>query len=118
MVNPANADYRERARILPEKSEAVAAAGATLLQRSGQVAQQVVTFAVAEMTAASDATWRVATCSSPAELAIAQRDVGLAWIARMLSQSITLGTMAMCSQYTALAPFLRAATADADRLSR
>ena len=42
MADPANADHRELARILPEKSEAVAAAGSILLQRSGQVAQQVV----------------------------------------------------------------------------
>ena len=118
MADPAKADHRELARILPEKSEAVAAAGSILLQRSGQVAQQVLTFAVGEMIAASDATWRLAACSSPAALATAQRNLGLAWAARVLSQSITLGTIAMRSQHAAMAPFHRVATANADRLSR
>ena len=47
-----------------------------------------------------------------------QRNLGLAWAARVFSQSITLDTMAMHSQHATMASFHRAATANADRLRR
>jgi hypothetical protein len=118
MAEPMHADYGELARIVPEKSEAVAAAGANLLQRSGKVAHQITSFVANEMIAVVDATSRLAACGSPATLLATQGRLGLAWAARMVAQSITLGTMAMQSQHAAMSPFHRTTTANADRLSR
>lgn len=118
MADPANADHHELARILPEKSEAVSAAGAILLQRSGEIVHQVATFTVNEMMAASRATMAMAACNSPAAMATAQSNFALAWLGRALLQSIALGAMAIRSQHAAMAPFHQAATANAERLSR
>ena len=118
MGDPANADHRELARILPEKSEALSAAGAILLQRSGEAVHQAATFAVNEMMAAARATMAMATCSSPTAIAAAHGNFVLAWLDRVTAQAIALGMMAVRSQHAAMAPFHQAVIANAERLGR
>lgn len=118
ITDPVNADHRELARILPEKAKAVSAAGAVLLQRSGQIGQQATTFAVNELMATARATMAMAACRSPAALATSQSNFALGWWGRVMSQSIALSAMAVRSQREAMAPFHQAATANARRLGR
>lgn len=117
-ADPGKADYRELARILPEKAQAASAAGTILMLRTGQLAQQVATFAAAEMMAASSAAMAMAVSGSPAALATAQGDYARAWLGRMIAQSFTLGTMAMRWQHAGLGPYRRAASANARRLTK
>jgi hypothetical protein len=117
-ADPANADYAELARLVPEKAAAASAAAARLMERSGRLAQQLTTATVNEMVATSRATLRLAACRTPAALAAAQTDLALAWLGRAMAQSIAFATLAMRSQHAAVTPFHRAATANARRLSR
>ena len=72
------------------------------MQRSGEVAQQVTMFALDEMMLASDSAMKMAVCCDPSTIVAAQGNMALAWFGRLTSQAITLPTMAMCSQQTAL----------------
>jgi hypothetical protein len=117
-ADPARADYGELARILPEKAEAASAAWIILLLRSGQIAQQVGTFAATEMTAAATAAMTMAASPSAAALAVAQRNYAGAAAGRWLAQSLALGTIAMRWQHAALLPYRRTVTANARRLAR
>lgn len=117
-ADPMAADYRELARILPEKAEASAASGMIMVQRSGRAAQQVATYAANEMMAAGSAAIAMAACRSPAALVAAQASYAQAWLGRAMAQSMALGTMAMRTQRAVAAPFHQAATANARRLGR
>jgi Phasin protein len=118
MVDPLNADHAEFARMVPEKAQAFADAGAVLLQRSGAVAQQMAKFAANEMALAMRATVALAACRTPSDLAAAQARLVTAWLGRAMSQAIALNAMAVRSQAAAMAPVHRTATANARRLGR
>jgi hypothetical protein len=117
-ADPARADYGELSRILPEKAEAASAAWIILVLRSGQILQQMGTFAATEMTAAATATMAMAASPSAAALAIAQRNYAGAMAGRWVAQSLTLGTVAMRWQQAAMLPYRRTVTANARRLTR
>jgi hypothetical protein len=118
MIDPLNADHREFARIIPEKTTAFSQAGITWLQRSGKVAERMAGFAASEMATASEAAAAMARCRTPADIIAVQSRFATDWFARVLSQSVTLGSLALRLQGAAIVPLHRAATANARRLSR
>jgi hypothetical protein len=117
LADPANADHGELARLLPEKSEAISAASVILLQQAGEAAHRAMLFALDELSAAADATTRIAACGDPSALAALQGNLALATFGRVMAQSIALATLAMGAQQAAILPFHRAATANAKRLT-
>lgn len=116
MVDPMNADHAEFARMVPEKAQAFAAAGAAMLQRSSDVAMQLTTFATNEMTIAVKATLAMAACRTPVALMAAQSRFVMGSVGRAVSQAVSLGAFAVRSQAAAIAPVHKAATANAKRL--
>jgi hypothetical protein len=117
LADPANADHGELARLLPEKSEAISAASMILLQQAGEAAHRAMLFALDELSAAADATKKIAACGDPSALAALQGNLALATFGRVMAQSIALATLAMGAQQAAILPFHRAATANAKRLT-
>jgi hypothetical protein len=118
IVDPLNADLVEFSRIIPEKTTAFSSAGMAWLQGSSEAAQRMSAFAASELARATTAAVAIAGCKTPAGIMAAQRSFATAWFARMFSQSIALGSLAMKSQSAAMAPIYRAATANARRLGR
>jgi hypothetical protein len=118
VVDPLNADHAEFARIIPEKATAFSSAGMAWLQGSSEAAQRISAFAASELATAATAALAIAGSKTPAGAIAAQRSFATAWFARVFSQSIALGSLAIKSQGAAMAPIYRAATANARRLSR
>jgi hypothetical protein len=116
IVDPLNADHAEFARMVPEKATAFTSAGMAWLRGSSEAAQRISGFAASELAMAATAAVAIAGCSTPAGIMAAQSRFATAWLARMVSQSIALGSLAVKSQGAAMAPIYRAATANARRL--
>jgi hypothetical protein len=55
MIDPANADHGELARLVPEKSAAISASATALLERSGQIVERMARFTTDEILLASRA---------------------------------------------------------------
>lgn len=118
MMDPFNADHGEFAKMIPEKTTAFLQSGMSWLQWSSKIAEQMASFAATEMATAAKATVEIASCSTPADSIALQSSFATAWFARAISQSITLGSLAMRSQIAAMSPVHRTAKANARRLSR
>lgn len=116
MVDPLNADHAEFARMAPEKAQAFTEAGAAVLQRTGEVAQQMADYALAEISIAMRSTMGMAACRTPVALASAQGKFLRGWISRSLSQAAAMGSIAVSYQAAAMAPVHKTATANARRL--
>ena len=117
LADPATVDHGELALMLPEKTEAMSAASMILLQQAGEAAHRATLFALSELSAAAEATTKVAACGDPSARAALQGNLALAAFGRVMAQSIAMGTLAMMAQQAAMAPFHRAATANAKRLT-
>jgi hypothetical protein len=118
IVDPGRADHAEFGRILPEKTVAFSQAGMAWMSWSGKVAEQMSSFALAEMASASAAVTAMAACKTPGALIDAQSRFVTAWFGRAVAQSMNLGALAMRSQGAVIAPIHRVATANARRLGR
>lgn len=116
LLDPANADHAELARLIPEKSEALSASGIALFGRLGELAEQTAKLATDELLLASRACVSLASCRSPGAFVAAQQGLTFAWLARMMSHTGIMGALAMRSHGDAITPFHRAATANAARL--
>lgn len=108
-------DYRELARTLPANTNSISAYGLALIERSGQVADQIVRLVADEMLLASRGCASLASCRTPAALVAAQQGLLVAWLARAMSRTTALGAVAIMSQGAAMTPFHRARTEDAER---
>ena len=118
MLDPLNADHAEFAKIIPEKTRAFSQAGLSWLQWSGTVAEQMTRFGLGEMASLGEAVLAIARCHTPAGVVATQSRFATAYLARALSQSIMLTSLATRSQHATMAPIHRTATANARRLSR
>jgi hypothetical protein len=72
MINPANGDHAEFARMVPEKTKAFSEAGSAWLRWSGAIAGQMGSFATREMATAAQAAAEMASCRTPTSLAAAR----------------------------------------------
>jgi len=118
MIDPLNANHAELATIIPEKIVAFSEAGMTWLQWSGEVAEQMASFAATEMATVAHAAVAMANCRTPAGMIATQSEFATAWFARALSHSIALGSLTMRSQGAVVAPIHRTAMANARRLGQ
>ncbi len=118
MIDPLNADHAEFARLIPEKTSAFSEAGVSLLHWSSAAAGQMANFATTELAGTATAAAALSCCRTPAALVAMQTGIATAWLARALSQALSLGTLAMKSQRDAMDPLHRTATANARRLGR
>ena len=73
MIDPANADHAEPARLVPEKSAAISASATALLERSGQFVERVASFTTDEIMLASRACVLLTACRTPAAFIAAQQ---------------------------------------------
>jgi hypothetical protein len=118
MVDPLNADHVEFAKIIPEKARAFSEAGMTWLQWSGKAVEQMASFAASEMATAAEGAVALAGCRTPADVIAVQGSLATSWFARVMSQSISLGSLALRSQGETMAPLHRTVTENARRLNR
>jgi hypothetical protein len=118
MLDPANADQGELARLVPEKSEAISASGMAMLEQSGPLAERVTRFAVDEVLLAARAWASLASCRTPGAFVMAHQGLTFSWLVRMMAQGGAISAVALQSQGDALTPFRSAATANAERLGR
>ncbi len=116
VMNPAIADHAEFALMIPEKTEAFAAAGTILTDRSWRAARYVARSASTEVSIAAATCAALATCADPASLLSAQMEYAAGWFSRTLTVSLRLGAMALQAQGAAMAPVHEVATANARRL--
>ena len=117
-LDPLRADHMELARIVPEKVEAFSTAGMIMLQRSHRANRQMTRLASDEVATTARATIAMASCSSPAGLAVAQSRFALAWFDRAASTIIAMGLLALRAQDAAMAPLRQTVAANAERLGR
>lgn len=100
-------DYGGLARIPPANANSVSAYGLALIERSGQVAEQIGRLAADEMLLASRGCTSLASCRSPVALLAAQQGLLVAWLARAMSRTTALGAFAILSQGAAMTPIHR-----------
>ena len=118
MVNPADADHDEFARMVPEKTRAFSDAGSILISRAAQIGQEVTRFIADEITLASEAATAVITTPDPASMIVVQADAGVSWAARLATLPRAICLLALEAQAAALAPIHRAATDNVERLRK
>jgi O-methyltransferase involved in polyketide biosynthesis len=116
-ADPLRADHIEFARMVPEKVEAFAAAGMVMLKQSGQVGRQIMRLASDEVMTTVHATMEMTGCSCPASFAELQAKFARAWLDRMTSSFIMMGTMVLSAQAAAMMPIQETVFANVDRLS-
>jgi len=113
-----NAEHAQFAKLMPERTGAVAETGMTWLQWSSKAAELMTRFAAREMASGMASTAALARCRTPATALAAQGRIGADWFMRRIAQSIALGSLAVRSQAAAITSIRRAATTNARRLSR
>jgi O-methyltransferase involved in polyketide biosynthesis len=109
-------DHIEFGRMVPEKVQALAAAGMALLKHANHANQQMLGFASAEVMATSRAAIGIAQCSSPAAFMQAQGKFARAWFVRKTSNFIAAGMLSLEGQDAIMAPICQTVAANADRL--
>jgi hypothetical protein len=102
----------------PTKTEAMSQAGASLIEWSSAVANQIAGFATTEMAIVSKAVTEMANCRTPSDLLAAQRSFASAWFTRAMSNSAALGFLTMHSEKQAMAHATQAVKDSARDLSR
>jgi hypothetical protein len=117
MANPAQADYGEFARIVPEKMAAFSVSAVTLARCSREMAEQAARFATSEIATATAAATDLSRCRTPAAALAVQGRFAAAWLFRALSQSIAVGAIAMRSYGDVMAPVHRVAVRNSRRLA-
>jgi hypothetical protein len=117
MLDPANANHAELARLLPEKAEASSASAMAILGRSAQLAERMTKFVTDEMLLAARDFVSLASCRTPAAFVAVHQGLTFSWLARLMAHGGAIGVLAGHSQSAAVAPFHKAATANAARLA-
>jgi hypothetical protein len=116
LYGPPEASQLELDRMIPEKITAVGAATAVLARRSGGMLQQIARFAADEAAIAARSATDLAQCRTPFEAFAVQSQWVTGWLARAVTQSISVGASVVDCQGAMLTPFHRAATGNATRL--
>jgi hypothetical protein len=115
-ADPLRADHIEFARMVPEKVEAFSAAGTVMLKQSGQVGRQIMRLASDEVMTAVHATMEMTGCSCLASFGELQGKFARAWLDRITSSFIMMGTMVLSAQAAAMMPIQETVFANVDRL--
>lgn len=115
--DPLRADHAEFGRMVPEKVEALSAAGQIVLDHSGDANAHIARLASHEMLATARATLAMAGCTSPAALMQAQMSFALGWFERATANFFALGLLTLKAQDAAMAPFRATVAANGARLA-
>ncbi len=115
--NPADADHAEFARMVPEKIDAFSAMGAAIREQTDHVAREWTRRASNELQAAAQATMSLATCTTPAALAAAQRGFMVEWFKRAAANVAAMGMLTLQAQEVAMAPLHAQVAVNVDRLT-
>lgn len=110
-----DAGHGELAQFPAANTNSISAYGLALIERSGQVAEQILRSTADEMLLASRGCASLASCRTPAALVAAQQGLLVACLARAMSRTTALGALAIMSQGAAMTPFQRARTANTQR---
>ena len=118
ITDPMNADHAEFLQMVPEKVTAFSEVGMIMWDRSASIVQQMAETATREWAIAAEAVVSMSAPADPAGLAESQSRYAMTWFNRVVSQAIGLTLLTMQAQHAAMAPLLRATTANAVRLRR
>lgn len=110
------AGQAEFARMIPEKTQAFAAAGAVAAVHLTGMAMTVTRNAIRESEAVGAATLNLAAAPTPAAFAAAQQRFMIDWLGRSVAQLHAYGDASARLQAAMLSPIHRTATANARRL--
>ena len=117
VVDPLQADHAEFGRLLPEKVDALSAAGMIMLEHSSEAGFEMTRRASDEVTTAAYATIEMATCCNSAALAEAHGKFTLAWFDRAAANLIAMSMLALRAHDAAMAPIRDAVAANTERLA-
>jgi hypothetical protein len=115
-LHPATASHAEFARMVPEKTQAMAEMSTALMSQSLEAVGKNVRSAMIEGAIASKAALALALTRSPQAAAAVQQDYLTGWFTRSISNSLALGLSAFTLQAALMLPLHRAATGNARRL--
>jgi hypothetical protein len=117
MVNPAQMDQAEMARIVPEKVIAFNFAGLAFTQHAARMATQMMMTAATEWSAMTRHTLSLASARNPVQTAIAQSSGIWSWWSRAMAQSVALTSNMMSAQQAVLRPIQSTVKSNVVRLS-
>jgi hypothetical protein len=115
---PTGGVVREMALMVPEKTEAFAAAGVSMAGHLGSIAATGAQAAVREGAHAAEACADIAMARTPVELAAAQTRYLTGWFSRAATSAIALTALTTRLHADALEPIHKTATANARRLTK
>jgi hypothetical protein len=117
MLDPANGDYAEFSRIVPEKTAAFSASGMALFCWASEIAWRVARVTSDEAAKMTRASTELALCRTPAAAVAVQTSFAVGWCGRAYSQLLAASALAIRSHGAMLAPLHRAATSNDRRLN-
>lgn len=115
-VDPLRADHAEFGRMVPEKVEALTAAGMIMLEQSSDAGFEITRRASDEIMNAASATLDMAACSNPMALAEAQGKFALSLLDRATANMIAMSMLALRAHDAAMAPIRETVEANVERL--
>ena len=117
ITDPMNADHAELLKMVPEKVTAFSEVGTIMWDRSARIVQQMAEVATREWAIAAETALSMTASADPAALAASQGRYAMTWFNRAASQVMGLTLLTMQAQHAAMAPLLRATTANARRFT-
>jgi hypothetical protein len=115
---PSVAAVGEAVEMISEKGIAMTRSGMAAAQSMGELTSRCATLALEETAILGRTMAEVARCRTPMELAWVQGQHAYGAFGRLMSQGLTLATLAAAANGATLAPFHTAATANARRLRK
>jgi hypothetical protein len=115
-VNPMAADHAEFGRMVPEKMEAMSAAGMIMLAQSTDASFEITRRASDEVMQAAAATIEMAGCTDPMAVVEAQSKFAIAWFDRAAANAIAMGMLALRAHDAAMEPIRDTVAANTERL--
>jgi hypothetical protein len=118
MADPIGADHAEFGRMVPEKVDALTSASTAMAKVSLAMLGENARRSADDAMRASQAMMDFALCRSPAAFMAVQNRWATSWLTQSYVQSMALWATGLRFHEAATAPYHRAATRNARRLSR
>jgi hypothetical protein len=116
--DPLGADHTEFGRMVPEKMEALSAAGMIMMQQASQAGEQISRFATDAITTAARASIAMAGSGNLVAFAEAQGRFTMAWCEQAAANFLAIGMLALGAQQAAMVPIQERIAANTERLGR
>ncbi len=118
LADPLGADHAEFGRMVPEKVDALTSASTAMAKVSLAMVGETARRSADDAMQASRAMVDLALCRSPAAFMAIQNRLAQSWLTQSYAQSIALWATGLRFHEAAMAPYHRAATRNARRLSK